>query len=406
MTPPSDERNCESLKLHSTNETGLYYYFNSNNEKLWMYRHKYYDNLGNRREKKKSGFKNEKKALKALLEIKAATISGNVKLFENDQITVSEWLDIWYDTNKNNWKVTTRTNREATIRIHLKPLLGKYKLQKLDKSTYRRVFINVLEEKFKPSSVLLFHTIFKIAINAAVEEEILDRNRFTKVPLLGVDETEEKAENYFTPSELVTFLEAAKRQESITSSTLFLTIAFTGIRRGEAFGLQWKNIDFDNKTITVERTRDRYNSRPPKTKNSYRTIMIDDNLIKQLKTYNVWCKKTMLANGLKYSESSFVFIDEESGNPCDYTFVYYAFNKIINESGLPSVTLHGLRHTHATILLNRGLNVKVIAERLGNTPQMIYETYGHVLKELEVQAVALFGASLEESGAKTGANHS
>nr|WP_318837522.1 tyrosine-type recombinase/integrase [Psychrobacillus glaciei] len=107
----------------------------------------------------------------------------------------------------------------------------------------------------------------------------------------------------------------------------------------------------------------------------------------------------MLAYGIKYNESRFVFIGEECGNPSNYNHAYYAFQKIINANGC----LHGLRHTHATILLNRGLNVKVIAERLGNTTQMIYETYGHVLKKLEVQAVALIGASLEESGAKSGA---
>ncbi|MBM6646036.1 tyrosine-type recombinase/integrase [Bacillus sp. RIT809] len=69
-----------------------------------------------------------------------------------------------------------------------------------------------------------------------------------------------------------------------------------------------------------------------------------------------------------------------------------------------SITIHSLRHTHCTILLNQGLNVKVIAERLGNTPQMIYEIYGHVLKEMESMSVELFSQSLAESGANLGAS--
>nr|WP_318837523.1 tyrosine-type recombinase/integrase [Psychrobacillus glaciei] len=137
-------------------------------------------------------------------------------------------------------------------------------MQKLDKITYRISFINVLEKKFKPSSVLLFHTILKIAINAAVEDEILDRNRFTKIPLKGVEEPEEVI-NYYTHNQLVTFLEATNRLENVTNSNLFLTLTYTGLRRGEAFGLQWKNIDFNKKTITVERTRDRHSTRTPKT---------------------------------------------------------------------------------------------------------------------------------------------
>ncbi|MGE7840479.1 tyrosine-type recombinase/integrase [Lysinibacillus sp. NPDC093712] len=77
---------------------------------------------------------------------------------------------------------------------------------------------------------------------------------------------------------------------------------------------------------------------------------------------------------------------------------------ILNDDGEPKITFHRLRHTHATILLNSGQNVKVIAERLGNTPAMIYGIYGHV-KELEEQSMEVFSMSLEiGNGAKTGAN--
>lgn len=71
---------------------------------------------------------------------------------------------------------------------------------------------------------------------------------------------------------------------------------------------------------------------------------------------------------------------------------------------LPATTIHGLRHTHATILMNNGIPVKAIAERLGNTPEMIHTTYGHVLKEMEAQAVSVFSESLNAIGAKSGAS--
>lgn len=73
--------------------------------------------------------------------------------------------------------------------------------------------------------------------------------------------------------------------------------------------------------------------------------------------------------------------------------------KLVDEDGDPKISLHGLRHTHATILLNNGQNVKVIAERIGNTPNMVMNTYGHVMKELEQESVTVFSASLA-----TGAN--
>ncbi len=75
----------------------------------------------------------------------------------------------------------------------LKPLLGHYRLQKLDRITYQKVFIDILEQNLKPGTVNLFHSIFKIAINATVEEELLIRNRFTKIVLKNEFELTKKS---------------------------------------------------------------------------------------------------------------------------------------------------------------------------------------------------------------------
>ena len=405
------------VKLYkSTKEKEVFYYFNAKEEKLWLFRHKFYDPLtGKRKEKKKSGFKTEKAAIKALLEIKAQTLRGETKALDNDNMTIAQWLDIWYEMNQNKWKVTTRKQREIAIKNNMKPLLGHYKLQKLDRAIYQKEYINALEREYKPSTVRLLHTLFKIAINAAVEEELIPRNRFTKVSFSNSEENEaDPNENYLTPAELNLLLETAKSTENITNYSYLLTMAYTGIRRGEACGLQWKNVDFDNNTITIERTRDYAGARSPKTKNSYRTILVDVIVMKQLKTYQTQCKQIMLAFGARYTENSFVFISHETAEPITNSAILHMFNRVQVATGLvyideegktkPKSTLHGLRHTHATILLNSGQNVTVIAERLGNTPAMIYEVYGHVLKELEEESVSVFSNVLEASGAKSGAN--
>ncbi len=399
-------KGMDKVKLYkSTKEPEIYHYFNANKEKLWMYRHKYYDAANKRREKKKSGFKTEKAALKALLEVKAATLRGETKHIENDNLTVGQWLDIWYETNHKKWKVNTRLQREAAIRLHLTPILGHYKLQKLDKITYEREFINKLDGQFNQSSIRLWHTIFKIAMNAAVENELISRNRITKVTFANVEE-EKKELNYLSPDQLVTFLDDAKRNESITSYSFLLTIAYTGIRKGEAMGLQWRNIDFVNNTIKIERTRDDRGARSPKTKNSYRTILVDPVVMKQLKTYQKWCKQKLLSYGKKLNENdnTYVFISEYTAEPVLAGQSKRIVDRITKRTSLPKITVHGLRHTHCTILLSRGVNVKVIAERLGNTHDMVYKVYGHVLKEMETESVSLFSQSLQTGGAKSGAN--
>ena len=80
-------------------------------------------------EKKKSSFKTEKAALKALLEVKAATLQGDTKHIEYDNLTVGQWLDTWLEMNKNKWKVTTMKQRKLAVKNHFKPLLGHYKLK-------------------------------------------------------------------------------------------------------------------------------------------------------------------------------------------------------------------------------------------------------------------------------------
>lgn len=150
-----------------------------------MFRHKYYDGLtGKRKEKKKSGFKTEKAAIKALMDVKAQTLRGETKQIENDNLTISQWLDIWFETNKRKWKPPgTITQREIILRLNIKPFIGHFKLQKLDRLTYQKSLINALEKKYEPSSIRLIHSIFLIAINAAIEEEILLRYKFRGVSL-------------------------------------------------------------------------------------------------------------------------------------------------------------------------------------------------------------------------------
>jgi integrase len=374
----------------SKKDNDLYYYFNNKKEKLWCYRHRYYDALGKRKEKSKQGFKTEKDAYRALLEIKANILNGDAKRVEHSNLTISEWLDIWFETHMNDWKVSSKLQRANAIKYQMKPLLGKYKLTELDKTTYKRVYINTLLKKYGPGTVQLFHRLFKVAINAAVDSEIIPRNRFNKI-VIPNDKT---TDNFLTAEELKKFLAAAKDLESHTNYTIILTLAYTGVRRGEAFGLKWENIDFDNKTITIERTRDNKGVRSPKTKNSYRTILIDDTLTTQLKIYRTWCRETMLSFGRRLSSDDFIFISYQSGTPITDGTIKYAFDRIINKSGVKAITPHGLRHTHATLLISQRIPVKVIADRLGNTPQMILDIYGHSFKDLEEESVQAFEQAL------------
>ncbi|WP_163539227.1 tyrosine-type recombinase/integrase [Gracilibacillus sp. YIM 98692] len=379
-------------------------YLNGKGKELWNFRYKYYDSLDNRKEVRRQGFRTENEAYRALLEIKTSIANGDIKKVEKSKLTISEWLDIWYETHKSDWKVTTLRQREMAIRNVFNPLLGKYKLQELDKTTYKRVFINTLLKKYKPSTVKLFHRIFKVAINSAVDNEILNRNRFNKITIQDIEETVDKIDgNFLTAEELNILLETTKKYENITNYTLVLLLAYTGVRRGEACGLKWKNIDFENKSLTIELTRDNKGARPPKTKNSYRTILIDDILLNQLANYQKWCKETLLCFGKHLKQDNFMFLSYQTGKPITDSVILYCLRRVLKKSGIKRITPHGLRHTHATILLNENVGIKYIAERLGNTPAMIMDIYGHTIKENEEKTVSTFTDKMKSAGAKNGA---
>lgn len=373
-------------KIKSKKYDHVFNYTDRNGKKLWGYRYRYYDALGKRREKAKQGFLTEKDAYRDLLEVQTQVVNGDTKRIENSTLTIAEWLDIWFETHKGDWAITSLIQRQNAIRDQMKPLLGHYRLADLDKSTYKREYLNVLARTYKPNTVKLFHRLFKIAVNAAVDDEIIPRNRFLKMVLPH----EESSDNFFNSEELREFLKVAYEAENITNYTMIYVLAYTGIRKGEASGLQWADINFELKTLSVYRTRDTKGIRKPKTKRSRRTIKLDDSVIHQLKLYRTWCKKTMLTFGMKLQEESFVFISRQGGTPIGDTTIKYAFDRIIKLARLKHITPHGLRHTHATLLIQARIPSTTIAERLGNTPQMIHDIYGHALKEVEEESVESF----------------
>lgn len=375
----------------SKKDKDLYWYIDADGSKKYAYRHRYYDVLGKRKEKTGQGFTSETVAFRKLLEVKSTLLSGNSIQVEHENMTIGAWMDIWYESNEREWEITTQKQRKNIIRYQVKPLIGKMKLSSLDKETYKRKFITPLLKRYKPSTVRLFHRVFKVAVNAAVDAEIIPRNRFTKV-IINDEEIEKP--NVLNIQQLNRMLEIAESDEPITSYAIIRTIAFTGIRRGEALALKWKNVDLKNGTITIEGTRDRNGHRTPKTKKSYRTIAIDDALIKLLKKYRLWCLEILLEDGDQLQKDDYVFISSQTKEPYADNSLFYAFKRLSEKMGT-TVKPHTLRHTHASILLYSGEDVATVAERLGNTPKVIWETYAHVIEDDKKKVTDVFAEALK-----------
>lgn len=97
-----------------------------------------------------------------------------------------------------------------------------------------------------------------------------------------------------------------------------------------------------------------------------------------------WCKKLLLTQGKYLSEDDYIFLSYQTGKPISDGVLLYSLRRVIKITGLEKqVSPHGLRHTHATVLIKQRIPVKTIADRLGNTPTIMMEIYGHSFEELE-----------------------
>lgn len=177
------------------------------------------------------------------------------------------------------------------------------------------------------------------------------------------------------------FLEFDSHVQNYTHKVFFRLLYFTGMRRGEAVALTWDDVDLDNNTISINKTyshsvtkEDRekgitYMITTPKSAHSIRTIKIPDRLAFDLKEF----KKT--------SQGKYLF----GGDRPVSVFAYQgAFKRIIKKTGLPPITLHGLRHSHASFLINNGANVLLVSRRLGHSSvSNTIDIYAHLFSQSE-----------------------
>jgi len=394
-TPAHSMKGMGIMKLHKTKEKEIFYYYLKSGKKRFMYRHLYYDLLGKRRERKQSGFKSLQEAQRELILLKASMLENHQLQADKHDMNISQWIDVWYKTYCNDWAISTKVARKNTIEKHVKRLIGDIKLKDITKTIYINRFLNVLKkEGFKSNSISSMHSTISTALNAAVEDDILDRNRIRSAPI----EKPERLTNFLTPQELNMFLRYAKKERH-SDYTLIILLAYTGMRSGEALGMYWSDIDFDDETVYIKRTRDELGTRKAKTSNSIRTIKVDELVFKQLKKYRAWCIQRKLEYGEQLSDDDYIFLNNDGSMNYYKELLSIAIRRIYrhmkkDKVKINTITGHGLRHTHATILLSQGIPVKTVADRLGNTPETLLETYAHSFDELEEKAVSVFSESL------------
>ncbi len=347
---------------------------------------------GKRKRKEKGGFKTKKEAQEALrIALNEYEKCGSV--IDESNISVSDYFDYWYkEYVLINCKYNTQEYYKRIIKNHIKPSLGIYKLKSLTPAILQEFINQKYLSGLSKSSIDNFYGVLSGALKSAVYPyQFIKENPIQYVKLPKNNNSNSSNEDLKIIS-IEDFNKIINRFPVKSNFYIPLQIAFhTGMRGGEVTALQWSDIDLNNKTIKVNHTliskgKGIFELGTPKTKSSNRTIVIGDTLINILKKHSLYQKENKLKYSKYYADSNFICTKENGEHITTDSLKY--LSKVINyELGI-NFNFHSLRHTHATMLLEAGANIKDIQERLGHSKlATTMDTYSHVTNKMKKDTV-------------------
>lgn len=317
-------------------------------------------------------------------------------LLKPNNLTLEEWLNRWLlDYMEGHVAPITFESYKYVISKHIVPALGMIKLKNLYTADIQRFYskkssggrIDGQEGGLSPRTIEIIHNVLRQALEQAVNESLILKNPsiYTKKP--------PKSKNHQNPLSTEQARDFLLNIKDDWTYPIFLTALHTGMRRSEILGLEWRDIDFNKKTITVRRSVIEVKGKvtpqnSTKNNSSNRTITMSDELANEL--YNLRKQRAKYINpsdrgqnGLK-TNSVFVWPDGKMIRP---SYLSHHFKKLLSLYDLPDVRFHDLRHTFATILLEKGISPKVVSEMLGHSSiRVTMDIYSHVSMEMQSEA--------------------
>lgn len=377
-------------------------YTKKNGSKAWMINSLY---LG-----KNDDGKQVRVTRRGFLTLKAAKLEAT-KLqaaFDNGEFdkntpenTFQEIYELWFESYKKTVKESTSISTERYITIHVLPFFGSYKLDKITPKMAQKA-VNEWADKLQVYKVVLQYVV-KI-MDFSINLGLIKINPFDKVIRPKVKRTrKEKEVKFYTVDEVKNVMKVLEDRVNNTKPsnrlyyyfalldlTFYRLLAFSGLRGGEALALEWKDINFEEKTLTVNKslsqTKSGFVISTPKTKSSYRTISLDDKTIRTLKRWQLKEKELLFSNRVKGCE---IVFPDLNGQHINRQNIYMRSQRVAKFAGLPDIGTHGWRHTHASMLFEAGATMKEAQVRLGHgSIEMTMNIYTHVTKKVKTETVS------------------
>jgi integrase len=308
------------------------------------------------------------------------------------------WIDEWLRAWCIGISPRTKSDYDRVLRRYIPVDLRGIPLPALSAGHIQRWINELCERGLSPRTVRMAHGALRTCLNRAVRVGKITRNTASLVELPRHSKTERE---FFTPSQVAAFLEAARASEW---GALFDIMIRTGLRPGEALGLQWA--DWDGSVLRIRRSLVSIPGQMPflgTTKTCRgRTIPLTDAARDVLREHRNRQLKDRMKLGSTYVDNDLIYPNRRGGFADLHNIVSRHFKPLLKQTGLPSLRLYDLRHSHATILLAAGEHPKVVQERLGHSSvTLTLDTYSHVIPSMQERAGMRFDDVLRTARSET-----
>lgn len=346
---------------------------------------------GKRKRYSKGGFRTKKECLEAGTKAKAE-YDGTGEVFKASEITFNDYMDEWYNVYViPNCKPCTIVSYERAIRLHIKPYFGLLKLKNLTPKICQE-FLNYLKTK---NLSISYMKLIRIILHSSLEYAVfpLEYIRTNPSKLIRVkfndNFNKENKLDSITPEQFNEIINSLKPSIEYFKIPLYIGW-YTGARCGEVLALTWDDIDFENKTISINKNLVKVNSKyyigTTKTKHSNRVIMMPDALSEILKRWKI--TQSNMAKTIDKEAPNIVCTNRQN-NRVKNGYVTSQCINISQELGI-DFHFHLLRHSHATLLIQNGASIKDVQLRLGHgTIKSTLDIYTHYDRQASERSIEI-----------------
>ncbi|KOS24384.1 integrase [Bacillus anthracis] len=337
---------------------------------------------GKRKQITACGFKTKKAAQEEVARVTNDLANGD---YENSDIRFSQLVEIWTQEKESSCRPSTLYQYKRILRSRVMPEFGEKRLSDIKPLSVHNFHQKLLKEGLTTKYISSVVVMLKQILDKGVELEMINSNPAKKAKRPKV---KKKAQASWTVEEAMKFMEYAKIQGSYYIA--FVLALHTGMRIGEVFALQWKDINFESKVIHVQRTLTlvdgKYELGETKTEASNRMIPMTQELMRELLEYQSHRKDYFFDLLICTRNLKMVH---------PYT-IRYQMKALCEAIDVPYIRFHDIRRTFTTILIDSGANAKVVSKLLGHTNvSTTLNIYTDVYEERQIEVTEMLGNVLK-----------